>query len=187
MWLAMTALERKGKPMQYVRAYFVSIIGNFVGALLWAFLQSIVTEAVTESPWREGIISQTDSDITDQQWHVIFFRAIGCGLLVTVAMILGTQNKDGISKALALHLPFFISTAAKFPHTVEYMYLGSTGIMLGARLDIGTFLWKGMLPIILGNAVGGIMTGSYNWWVFIHRGDDKQENGERQWLTSDGD
>jgi len=93
-------------------------------------------------------------------------------------MFLGTQCHDGISKALGLHLPFLISTAAKCPHTVEYMYLGSVGMMLGAPLSIGAFFWKCLLPISLGNIVGGsVFTGAYLWWVFIVCADEKAGQG----------
>ncbi|KAI6889773.1 Formate/nitrite transporter, partial [Hortaea werneckii] len=164
MWLAMTALDRKGFAFEYFRSTLVALAGNFVGAVWWAGMQSYFTETLTEEPWRSRIIEQVDSDITDNKWHVIFLRALGCGFLVTIAMLLGTQNRDGISKALGLHLPFVISTVAKFPHTVEYMYLGTTGMMLGARLTMGQFFWKCMLPIILGNSMGGAFTGAYNYW-----------------------
>jgi len=90
MWLAMTALDRQGSVLQYLRATVTSLLGNFVGALLWAGLQSYLTETLSEQPWRRSVIQQVDSDITDQQWHVIFLRSIGCGFLVTVAMLLGT-------------------------------------------------------------------------------------------------
>lgn len=83
-------------------------------------------------------------------------------------MFFGTQNHDGMSKALGLHLPFFISTAARFPHTVEYMYVVMTGMLLGAPLSVGDFIWKCLLPITLGNAIGGAgFTGAYNWWVYM--------------------
>jgi len=89
-------------------------------------------------------------------------------------MFLGTQNQDGVSKALVLHLPFFISTSSQFPHTVEYMYLATLGMMLGAPLSIWGFLWKCMLPVTLGNSVGGsVFTGAYLWWVFLWRQDDE--------------
>ena len=50
-------------------------------------------------------------------------------------MLFGTQNHDGISKALGLHLPFFMVTTARLPHTVEYMYITSVGMMEGASFD----------------------------------------------------
>ncbi|KAI7334683.1 Formate/nitrite transporter [Hortaea werneckii] len=187
MWLAMTALDRKGFAFEYFRSTLVALAGNFVGAVWWAGMQSYFTETLTEEPWRSRIIEQVDSDITDNKWHVIFLRALGCGFLVTIAMLLGTQNRDGISKALGLHLPFVVSTVAKFPHTVEYMYLGTTGMMLGARLTMGQFFWKCMLPIILGNSVGGAFTGAYNYWVFIRRADDKERTNNRNWLSDDAE
>ena len=187
MWLAMTALNRQGSAKQYLRAIVGSLTGNFLGALFWAAVQSYFTQTLTEEPWRSRIIEQVDEDITNQQWHVIFLRAIGCGYLVTVAMILGTQNRDGISKALGLHLPFFISVAAKFPHIVEYMYLGCTGMLLGARMSVWMFVWKCLLPIMLGNTVGGAFTGVCHWWIFIKRVDDKNGRGNRGggWLPID--
>lgn len=187
MWLSMAAFDRKGFALEYFRATFVALIGNFVGAIWWAGMQSYLTGTLNEEPWRSQIAEQVDSDITDQHWHVIFFRAIGCGFLVTIAMVFGTQNRDGISKALGLQLPFFISTVAKFPHTVEYMYLGTTGMMLGSRMTIAMFLWKCMLPIILGNSIGGAFTGAYNYWVFIKRADDKERSNNRDWLRTDGE
>ncbi|KAI7286970.1 Formate/nitrite transporter [Hortaea werneckii] len=187
MWLTMAALDRKGFAFEYFRSTLVALAGNLVGAVWWAGLQSYFTETLTEEPWRSRIIEQVDSDITDNKWHVIFLRALGCGFLVTIAMLLGTQNRDGISKALGLHLPFAISTVAKFPHTVEYMYLGTTGMMLGARLTMGQFFWKCMLPIILGNSVGGAFTGAYNYWVFIKRADDKERTNNRNWLSDDAE
>ncbi|RMY72585.1 hypothetical protein D0863_04406 [Hortaea werneckii] len=187
MWLAMTALDRKGFAFEYFRSTLVALAGNVVGAVWWAGIQSYFTETLTEEPWRSRIIEQVDSDITDNKWHVIFLRALGCGFLVTIAMLLGTQNRDGISKALGLHLPFVISTVAKFPHTVEYMYLGTTGMMLGARLTMGQFFWKCMLPIILGNSMGGAFTGAYNYWVFIRRADDKERTNNRNWLSDEAE
>jgi len=68
------------------------------------------------------------------------------------------------------------------------MYMGTTGMMLGARLTVGMFLWKCMLPIILGNTIGGAFTGVYHYWVFIKRVDDKKRSQSSHWLpTEDGE
>ena len=97
-------------------------------------------------------------------------------------MFLGTQFLDGISKALGLHLPFFVSIVAAFPHTVEIMYDASLGMMLGASLSIPAFFYKCLLPITLGNFVGGsVFTGAYFWYVNICA-----EDGEKakDWFES---
>ena len=100
-------------------------------------------------------------------------------------MFFGTQNHDGISKALGLHLPFLISTTVRYPHTVEYMYLASIGMMLGSPLSIAAFLWKCLLPITLGNTIGGaVFVGVYNWWVYLHCEDG--EGDQKGGLSLDG-
>lgn len=85
----------------------VGYIGNLIGAALVAFFFSFATGTLTSEPYRSGVVNQITEDILNQPFYAILLRSIGCGFLVTQAMFLGTQNHDGISKALGLHLPFF--------------------------------------------------------------------------------
>jgi len=178
MWYTMAALSRKGHPLQYLRGIIASWVSNLVGAVFFAGVFTRLTGVLSEDPFKSGVVEMVNSDIIEEEWHVLFLRAIFCGFMVTLAMLLGTQNHDGISKALGLHLPFLISTTAKSPHTVEYMYVAATGMMLGSPLSIGAYFWKCLLPITLGNTVGGaIFSGLYLWWVYIHCEDESAKNG----------
>lgn len=137
-----------------------------------------MTGIISEEPFKSGTVKLVTEDMIEKEWHIIFLRAIFCGFMVTLAMLLGTQNHDGISKALSLHLPFFISTTAKAPHTVEYQYLGAIGMMLGAPMSVGEYFGKCLLPITLGNVIGGsLFTGAYLWWVYIYCKDNKANDG----------
>ncbi|KAF2160430.1 hypothetical protein M409DRAFT_59914 [Zasmidium cellare ATCC 36951] len=168
MWFTLTALQRKGRVTQYVFTIVASWVGNLLGTLFFSLMSTKATEALYQEPWRSAVISQVTEDIIEQQFHIIMLRAVFCGWLVTVAMFLGTQNQDGISRALCLHFPFFISTVARFPHTVEYMYLVSTAMILGAPLSVGGFIWKVLVPLTLGNVIGGgLFTGAYLWLVHL--------------------
>jgi len=168
MWFAITALERRGSLWLYVSRIAASWIGNLCGALIFAYFFTFITQTVAEEPYKSAVIEMVTEDIVDSDWHIIFLKAIPCGFLVTTAMFLGTQNADGISKALGLHLPFFLSVAARYPHTVEYMYLSAVGILHGAPLGWGAYFGKCLAPISLGNAVGGAcFTGAYQWFVYV--------------------
>lgn len=177
MWFTLTALERKGTPFLYISTAVASWVGDLVGALAFAYFFTYLTESLSEEPFRSGVVELITTDIVEKEWQVIFLKAIPCGFLVTLAMFMGSQNHDGISKALGLYLPFFLSVAARFPHTVEYMYLTAVGIMLGAPLSWGAYFWKCLLPITLGNTIGGaLLTGAYSWFVFIEY--ERQKTGE---------
>lgn len=175
MWFTLVALERKGKPFLYISTAAASWVGDLVGALIFAYLFTYLTQSLSEEPFRSGVIDLITTDIVDKPWHVIFLKAIPCGFLVTLAMFMGSQNHDGISKALGLYLPFFLSVAARYPHTVEYMYLCAVGILLGAPLNWAAYFWKCLLPITLGNTIGGaLLTGAYSWLVYIEYDRKKQ-------------
>lgn len=162
-------LQRRGKPLQYVRGFVLSWAGNLLGALFFAFVFAYAPEAVTEEPYRSGIISQVTTDIVNLAWY-----CISCGPSVAdfssrLRCPWGRTTMTAFQKLLDCTYPFFISVAVRFPHTVEYMYLISLGMMHGAKLSVGGFLWRAMLPISLGNTVGGaVFMGLYEWWVFLH-------------------
>ena len=100
-------------------------------------------------------------------------------------MFFSTQNQVGTSRALGVHLPSIPYPTVRFPHTVEYMYLATIGMMLGAPLSVAAFLWKCMLPITLGNAIrGAVFVGVYNWWVYLRWEDG--ENDRKGGLSLDG-
>lgn len=185
MWYTLTALERRGQPMQYLRGTIASWLGNLAGSLIFSALFTKLTLAVEQDPWHASIVQQITDDVVEMPWHVVFLRAIACGWLVTMAMFLGNQNQDGISKAFCLHFPFTISAVARFPHTVEYMYLASAGMLLGAPLSIAGFIWKCLIPITLGNSIGGAaLTGLYLWWMYVRHEDiQKPMNG---WSEGEG-
>ena len=114
-----------------------------MGALFSLAVFSYATRALSEEPFRSVVIEQITTYTVDAAWYVIFLEAIECGFSVTLAIYLGTQNHDGMSKALALHLAFFMSTTTRFLYTVECMYICSIGMMLGALLLIGSSFWEG--------------------------------------------
>ena len=86
MWLAITALRKKGDTLQYVKSLVVSWLGNLVGTLFSAFFFSYLTTSLHEEPFRSGPIEQVTGDIVEAPWHVIFLKAIGCGFLVRCSL-----------------------------------------------------------------------------------------------------
>ena len=83
MWYTMTALERKGRPTQYVKGAVASWIGNLVGTVAFAGLFTVATEVVGEEPFVSGIREMIVDDVVEMKWHVIFLRGILCGFLVS--------------------------------------------------------------------------------------------------------
>jgi formate/nitrite transporter len=135
-------------------------LGNFLGSLLLALLV-----------WNSGLLGhygslnglgQTAVKIAEAKIGLpfveAFFRGILCNILVILAIIMATISKDIISKILCCLLPVMVFVASGFEHCVANMYLIPLGLLAkGARvLDLG-IMFKNILPVTLGNIVGGLL------------------------------
>ncbi|AEO66287.1 uncharacterized protein THITE_119017 [Thermothielavioides terrestris NRRL 8126] len=102
-------------------------------------------------------------------WHQIFLRGIGCNWLVCLACFLGTQAKDLGSKLAGVWWPTFAFVALGLDHVVANMFFIPIGIHLGTPgLSVGLYIWKGIIPVGLGNIVGGaLFVGTFYWYMYL--------------------
>lgn len=89
-------------------------------------------------------------------FHIIFLRGIGCNWLVCLGCFFGIQGRDLASKIIGIWFPIFAFVSLGFDHVVANMTFIPLGIWEGTPdLSIGLYVWKGIIPTVLGNIVGG--------------------------------
>jgi formate/nitrite transporter len=106
-----------------------------------------------------------------------FFRGIGCNWLVCLAVWMALSAKDVAGKVLAIFFPIMAFVALGYEHCVANMYFVPMGLFLKgavaggadpASLTWGRFLWANLVPVTLGNVVGGaLFVGSVYWLVYL--------------------
>jgi formate/nitrite transporter len=116
-----------------------------------------------------------------------FFRGIGCNWLVCLAVWMALSSKDIAGKVLAIFFPIMAFVALGYEHCVANMYFIPMGLMLKdtaaaasmAGTDLGgltwaTFVTANLIPVTLGNIVGGaFFVGTLYWWTYM-RGQKKK-------------
>lgn len=86
----------------------------------------------------------------------IFLRGIGCNWLVCLACFFGLQGRDLASKIMGIWWPIFAFVSLGFDHVVANMTFIPLGIWLNAPgISVGLYIWKGIIPTLLGNIIGG--------------------------------
>ena len=65
--------------------------------------------------------------------------------------------RDATGKFVAIWLPISAFVALGLEHTVANMFLIPLGMLRGAEVTIADFLMKNLLPVTLGNIVGGML------------------------------
>jgi formate/nitrite transporter len=104
-------------------------------------------------------------------------RGIGCNWLVCLAVWMALASRQIIGKIFAIFFPIMGFVAIGFEHCVANMYFIPTGIFLHqwagiagptafdpASLNWISFLWKNLLPVTIGNIIGGAVFVGMSYW-----------------------
>ena len=84
-------------------------------------------------------------------------KGIAFNILVNLAILLRLAAKKMSCKFLGIWFPIMAFVACGFEHSVANMYFIPAGIMLGANVNWVQFLQWNLIPVTLGNTVGGLV------------------------------
>ena len=91
-----------------------------------------------------------------------------CNALVCIAVWLCYSARTVADKILAIVPPIAAFVAAGFEHSVANMYFVPFGIFAGADISWSHFVTANLIPVTIGNIVGGsLMVGSVYWFVYL--------------------
>jgi formate/nitrite transporter len=115
-------------------------------------------------------------------------RAIGCNWLVCLAVWMALAARQTVGKIFAIYFPIMAFVAIGFEHVVANMYFIPAGIFLHtwagiagpatfdpASLNWISFLWKNMVPVTIGNIIGGgVFVGMSYWGAYLRPGSEEK-------------
>lgn len=161
-------MDKKVSNLNLIRNLVIVYIGNFIGSLLMVFIMSRTGLWDTGDGLLGAIVVRTAAKKCSLSFGNAFFLGILCNWLVCLAVYLATGAKDMMGKIAALWFPIMIFVMSGFEHSIANMYFIPAGIIASANdtyvgllnidisaLTIGNFLIKNLLPVTLGNIVGG--------------------------------
>ena len=105
-----------------------------------------------------------------------FFKGILCNILVCLAVWLALAGRSVVDKIFAVIFPISAFVAAGFEHSVANMYFMPLGILLKDQVVVGgaenlswLALWSNLLPVTLGNIVGGSVMVALIYFIIYRR------------------
>lgn len=150
-------------------------IGNFIGAL--AVAAAVVfshTLSLFDSAAAQSAVSVAVSKV-NLSFGDAFLKGILCNFLVCIAVWISFASKSVGGKIIGLFFPIMIFVLCGFEHSVANMYYIPAGMFANAEYNIGVtisvygFLVKNLLPVTLGNIVGGGVVGLAYWSVYLRK------------------
>jgi formate transporter len=176
--LAMAWADGKISTLELLRNWALVCCANFVGAAGLALMVFLSGHAEMNN----GLIAEQYMKIAAAKctmpFWTAFFRGMLCNVLVCMAVWMALAGRSVIDKAVAIVFPISAFVAAGFEHSIANMYFIPLAMLLKASHSVGVnvdvITWEGffgnLVPVILGNLVGGSLLVGLVYHVIYRRG-----------------
>jgi formate transporter len=182
--IVMAWASHKVRTRQLLRNWGLVYVGNFVGAFATAFGMYLARQWAFDSYKLGATALNIANTKVGLDFVPAFALGVFCNALVCLAVWLCFSARTTTDKILAIIPPISAFVAAGFEHSVANMYFIPMGLLLRnepqvltaagktaeqlANLTWGGFLINNLLPVTLGNIVGGgVMVAAVYWFVYL--------------------
>ncbi|HSN94165.1 MAG TPA: formate/nitrite transporter family protein [Anaerolineaceae bacterium] len=181
--ILMAVLAKKVTVAKMLRNWGVVYLGNLIGSLIIALVMLLSKQYLLAG----GALGKTVLTIANTKAGLDFWSAIGlgimCNLLVCLAVWMSFSARTTAGKILAIIPPITAFVAAGFEHSVANMYFIPIGLLIKwtnpefvtkagdfGNLTIGNFFVRNLLPVTIGNLIGGaLFVGAMYWFIYLRK------------------
>ena len=180
-------LEKEAKFSAMLKNWLFVYIGNFAGSILIAALTvysgtfSLFSDAAAASLIKTAVAKVTMS------FSDALLRGIMCNFLVCIAVWMTFAAKDVAGKITGLFFPIMLFVLCGFEHSIANMFYIPAGLFASGKtayldayvsvagaghinsLTWGALFTKNLIPVTLGNIIGGtVLVGIGYWYIYLH-------------------
>lgn len=184
--MIIATLSKRISYKDLIRSLLWVYLGNFTGALIVAFL----IYSSNQLSLFDNALAILTIKTAVKKISLGFIPAISLGILcnfvVCIAVAMAAGVESAISKVAVVYFPIFIFVVGGFEHCVANMYyipvalfakLNPTYLQLAIehgieveKLTISNFLLYNMLPVTIGNLIGGVLfVGAYYYMLYLRK------------------
>ena len=181
--MTISVLNKQAAVMGMVRNLVIVYLGNLVGALLVA----AGCACFGQLDYGNGALAVYTIKIAVGKCGITFGKGVVfgilCNLLVCLGVILAMSSKDTAGRLMGAFIPVSFFIICGFEHCVANMYYSPAGMMAAAnptyaalaveaglelsKLTLGNFWMGNMLPVTIGNIIGGGGLGAILWFSHV--------------------
>lgn len=178
--MLMSVLDKRVPLNKMLGKWAVVYLANLVGSVLFAYIM-FKTELWKGGNYLTGIQALKIANAkVNLAFSPAFFRAIACNWLVCLAVWMALASRNIVGRIFAIIFPIMTFVALGFEHCIANMFFIPMGMFLKttgaaaasglnlANLNLNGFLVTNLIPVTLGNIVGGaFFVGCVYWSVYV--------------------
>jgi formate transporter len=182
--IVMAWASRKVSTLALLRNWGIVYLGNLVGSLGTAAIMYVTKQYTFGS----GAVGNAALSIANGKVSLGFFQAIAlgiiCNALVCLAVWMTFGARSTVDKIAAIIFPISAFVAGSFEHSIANMYFIPIGLLIkgldpafaaASKLNLdgltwGAFFLKNLLPVTIGNIIGGgVLVAVVYWFVYLRK------------------
>lgn len=181
--LVIPLFEGKITIGQMLISWLIVYVGNFVGSIFTAVLvvyghiPDLFKKAIA------NVLVNTASSKCQLSFGDAFVKGIWCNFFVCLAVWVAFGAKELSSKIMGLWTPILLFIVCGYEHSVANMYFIPAGLFASyeyhiprVKLNWGRLFYKNLIPVTLGNIVGGsVLVGAGYWFIYLYNPKPSQE------------
>lgn len=187
--IVLSVLEKQASWLDMLKNWFFVYMGNFIGSLFIAALMVYSGQFASSAGALGGMTIKIAAYKVGLSFSEAFILGFLCNWLVCLAVWMAYGAKNITGKIFAIFFPIWLFVTSGFEHSIANMYYVPAGILAkgnqlysDAALAMGvsaekltqlnwqTFITNNLVPVTLGNIVGGgILVGMVYWWVYLKK------------------
>ncbi len=192
--IIMSVLEKQATVGGMLKNWVVVYIGNFVGSILIA---ALVVKGGTFGLFSDAVAGSAINIAAakvSMGFGTALIRGILCNFLVCIAVWMALAAKDVTGKIVAIFFPIMFFVLCGYEHSVANMYFISSGLFASTdvsylaaattsnitNLTWGNFFVANLLPVTIGNIIGGSgLVGVVYWFMYLSGKKEKVSAGKK--------
>jgi len=193
--IMVSVLGKKVSIKAMLRNWFFVYLGNLIGSLFIAYMMNQSGLFASGANGLGAMTIKMASYKVGLTFSQAFYLGIMCNWLVCLAVWMAYGAKDMSGKILAIFFPIWLFITSGFEHSIANMYYIPAGILAksniawaNAALALGVtpeklshlnwenFFMKNLLPVTLGNIVGGAFFVAAAYWFVYNKKSNQSKN-----------
>ncbi len=181
--ISISVLDKKATVAGMLRNWLFVYIGNFLGSMIVAFICARFGWLGAGGNALAAFSMKVAAGKMTMPFQNAFFMGVLCNILVTIGVLLSLSGKDGVSRFIGAWVPVMFFVVCGFNHSIAdmtYCMLGLFAKGVPAYLEAaqaagvavenltwGNYFVGNMIPVTLGNIIGGVAVGFTFWFSFL--------------------
>ena len=166
--LTLALLDKKITVSKMLRNWILVYLGNCIGAYVVAFL------AYKSGLFSGEVMANNIAKVAEVKANLPFIeaviRAMFCNILVVLACWMQAGSKCFTGKILSMFFPITLFVLSGFEHSIANVFFIPLGQLCGANVTFAQAWLGNILPVTLGNMIGGaLLVPSVYYFAFIKK------------------